>query len=304
MDKYFGEQPQTACHAGADASGAQTSANEATTGAQEAVDASTGGSPFGKFKDSTSLLSAYNSLQAEFTRKSQRLAELEKSFALSQKNTALQPETDTSENKAEINESEINFKSQNANALNSANVNANVLNSANVNANVLNGANVNANALNDANANTSEKTQSEAQDAQTPDPVPQYKKANWREKVAAFIAKNPEAKAQAKAMAEVLISDKNLASLDNCLELAFRLSDSKTRKKPEFLATDEGFLKEYIVNNPRAQELIIGNYINSLKAVKTPPVVTTGKTSTIPASPHKKLNSMEEAREMVQKFFR
>lgn len=274
MDKYFGEQPQTACHAGADASGAQTSANEATTMAQGAVDASTGGSPFGKFKDSTSLLSAYNSLQAEFTRKSQRLAELEKSFALSQKNTALQPETDASENKAEINESEINSKSQNANALNGA------------------------------NANTSEKTQSEAQDAQTPDPVPQYKKANWREKVAAFIAKNPEAKAQAKAMAEVLISDKNLASLDNCLEIAFRLSDSKTRKKPEFLATDEGFLKEYIVNNPRAQELIIGNYINSLKAVKTPPVVTTGKTSTIPAAPLKKLNSMEEAREMVQKFFR
>ena len=284
MDKYFGEQPQTACHAGADASGAQTSANEAPTGAQGAVDASTGCSPFGKFKDSTSLLSAYNSLQAEFTRKSQRLAELEKSFALSQKNTALQPGTNASENKAKINESEINFKSQNTNALNGANVNANVLNS--------------------VNANTSEKTQSEVQEAQTRDPIPQYKKANWREKVAAFIAKNPEAKAQAKAMAEVLISDKNLASLDNCLELAFALSDSKTRKKPEFLATDEGFLKEYIVNNPRAQELIIGNYINSLKAVKTPPVVTTGKTSTIPVSPPKKLNSMEEAREMVQKFFR
>lgn len=284
MEKYFGEQPQTACHAGADASGVQTGANEATTGAQGAVDASTGGSPFGKFKDSTSLLSAYNSLQAEFTRKSQRLAELEKSFALSQKHTALQPENNASENKAEINESEINFKSQNANVLNSVNENANALNS--------------------VNANTSEKAQSEAQETQARDPIPQYKKENWREKVAAFIAKNPEAKAQAKAMAEVLISDKNLASLDNCLELAFRLSDSKTRKKPEFLATDEGFLKEYIVNNPRAQELIIGNYINSLKAVKTPPVVTTGKTSTIPVSPPKKLNSMEEAREMVQKFFR
>lgn len=294
MEKYFGEQPQMACHAGADAGGARTSANEATTGAQGAVDASTGGSPFGKFKDSTSLLSAYNSLQAEFTRKSQRLAELEKSFALSQKHTALQSENNASENKAEINESEINFKSQNANVLNSVNENANVLNSVNENANV----------LNSVNANTSEKTQSEAQETQTHDPIPQYKKENWREKVAAFIAKNPEAKAQAKAMAEVLISDKNLASLDNCLELAFRLSDSKTRKKPEFLATDEGFLKEYIVNNPRAQELIIGNYINSLKAVKTPPVVTTGKTSTIPVSPPKKLNSMEEAREMVQKFFR
>ena len=32
-------------------------------------------STFGKFKDATSLLSAYDSLQAEFTRKSQKLAE-------------------------------------------------------------------------------------------------------------------------------------------------------------------------------------------------------------------------------------
>ena len=36
------------------------------------------GSTFGKFKDAQSLLDAYNSLQAEFTRKSQRLAEFQK----------------------------------------------------------------------------------------------------------------------------------------------------------------------------------------------------------------------------------
>ena len=35
----------------------------------------TSGSTFGKFKDATSLLSAYNELQAEFTRKSQKLSE-------------------------------------------------------------------------------------------------------------------------------------------------------------------------------------------------------------------------------------
>lgn len=34
------------------------------------------GSTFGKFKDATSLLSAYNELQAEFTRKSQKLSEV------------------------------------------------------------------------------------------------------------------------------------------------------------------------------------------------------------------------------------
>ena len=36
------------------------------------------GSTFGKFKDATSLLAAYDSLQAEFTRKSQKLSEIQK----------------------------------------------------------------------------------------------------------------------------------------------------------------------------------------------------------------------------------
>lgn len=64
------------------------------------------GSMLGKFKDATSLLNAYTHLQAEFTRKSQKLAELEKKAnadSLSQKQSALQPsETETilaSENK-------------------------------------------------------------------------------------------------------------------------------------------------------------------------------------------------------------
>ena len=39
------------------------------------------GSTFGKFKDAQSLLDAYNSLQAEFTRKSQKLAEFQKKIA-------------------------------------------------------------------------------------------------------------------------------------------------------------------------------------------------------------------------------
>lgn len=38
------------------------------------------GSMIGKFKDAKSLLEAYNSLQSEFTRKSQKLAEFQKEF--------------------------------------------------------------------------------------------------------------------------------------------------------------------------------------------------------------------------------
>lgn len=46
------------------------------------------GSMIGKFKDANTLLSAYNSLQSEFTRKCQKLAELEK-------NQTEKPETET-----------------------------------------------------------------------------------------------------------------------------------------------------------------------------------------------------------------
>lgn len=51
---------------------------------------SVAGSTLGKFKDATSLLSAYDSLQAEFTRKSQKLSEAQKKLAeLMEKNNSL-----------------------------------------------------------------------------------------------------------------------------------------------------------------------------------------------------------------------
>lgn len=48
----------------------------------------------GKFKDAESLLKAYNNLQAEFTKKSQRLAELETESEQKQKAQARQAEID------------------------------------------------------------------------------------------------------------------------------------------------------------------------------------------------------------------
>ncbi|MBQ7579062.1 MAG: hypothetical protein IJT25_00825, partial [Clostridia bacterium] len=77
-------------------------------------------SPYGKFKDAKSLLSAYNSLEAEFTRKSQKLASLlSNGNTLSKDNDALQSQKTTinnSENNgeqisaSENKESAIKFK--------------------------------------------------------------------------------------------------------------------------------------------------------------------------------------------------
>lgn len=69
------------------------------------------GSTFGKFKDAQSLLDAYNSLQSEFTRKSQKLAEfqkkLEESAFLSNNDSienVLSDQTDSDKYKKEITE--------------------------------------------------------------------------------------------------------------------------------------------------------------------------------------------------------
>lgn len=49
-----------------------------TTSQTDAVSNNIGENEFGKFKDAKSLLSAYNSLQAEFTRRCQRVKELQR----------------------------------------------------------------------------------------------------------------------------------------------------------------------------------------------------------------------------------
>ncbi|MBE5734674.1 MAG: hypothetical protein E7347_06510 [Clostridiales bacterium] len=54
----------------------------------------------GKFKDITALLSAYNSLQAEFTKRCQRIKELEKTLVSDKESTPEQPSE--KEQKADI----------------------------------------------------------------------------------------------------------------------------------------------------------------------------------------------------------
>jgi len=68
------------------------------------------GSTFGKFKDATSLLSAYNALEAEFTRKSQKLSEIMKNL-----DNAKQEAEDSTQEK---NEGSSDMNNVSSNALN------------------------------------------------------------------------------------------------------------------------------------------------------------------------------------------
>lgn len=59
------------------------------------------GSMYGKFKDATSMLNAYKSLEAEFTRKSQRVASLEKELERMQSGVSEESDASTKEENVE-----------------------------------------------------------------------------------------------------------------------------------------------------------------------------------------------------------
>jgi len=228
----IGEQPSNLNSYSADA---QISPNENSGATEKSEEVESKGSPYGKFRDATSLLSAYLSLQAEFTRKSQRLAELEKSN-LSSDSLALPS-----------------------------------------------------------------KMSEEASENRD---LPLYKKEGWKGKVAAFLKDNPEAKSEVSKISRILLNNKTIAKSDDCLMLAYKLALADKYKDPASLVSDEAFLENYILDNPRANELIISKYKNSLKNRPTAPAVITGQPTDLAKTPAKKLNTLSEAGEVLRKMFK
>jgi len=174
----------------------------------------------GKFRDSEALLKAYNSLQAEFTRKSQRLKELE-------------------------------------------------------------------------NKEDSDK-------AEAPDSSPVYLSADWQKQVQEFIIKNPIGEKYREEIAGEIMKDEALARDKQCLKIALdRVLASKYRQ-PEELLGDENFINNFVTNNEKVREKIIGEYLESLNLHKSPDVIK--KKGDIPLSPVTRPKTIKEAGEMAAKL--
>ena len=76
----------------------QTETTAQSAAAQENIGESSGEVSLGKFKDTAALLSAYNSLQAEFTKRCQRITELERDALSSDKVVAPDNESELKQN--------------------------------------------------------------------------------------------------------------------------------------------------------------------------------------------------------------
>ncbi|MBQ7579218.1 MAG: hypothetical protein IJT25_01660, partial [Clostridia bacterium] len=125
----------------------------------------------------------------------------------------------------------------------------------------------------------------------------------WKKQVSDFFEQNPEAKTYSKDIANILLNNKQLSSIDGCLDIAYKMVKSDKAQEPASLAKNEDFLKKYIIDNPRAKELIIDNYINSLNNFNVAPKLISGQTKEITATTKNKVGSLEKARELTLKLF-
>lgn len=130
-----------------------------------------------------------------------------------------------------------------------------------------------------------------------------YKKSDWKSLVIDFFRNNPEAKPYAKQMSKAILDNPCIAKSGDCLKIAYKLSLSDKFQEPAELSKSEDFLKKYIVGNKRAEDLIINNYINSLKIRSIPPEIISGQSSNLVVTPPKKYASLKEAGDVLKNMF-
>ncbi len=179
-------------------------------------DATQSASTFGKFRDAKSLLDAYNNLQSEFTRKSQRLAELEK---LGTKDTS----------------------------------------------------------------------------------SPSYTRADWHEKLSAFLDSHSDARKYADEISSVILEDKDVANSDNSLELAWLRVMSDKYISPDSLDAHSDLIDKYLSSHEDIKEKIINEYLDSVKQNRTPPLMSSRGSS---VASRVNLKSMDEAKDYVMRLFK
>lgn len=207
-EKQIGEQPIL-----------ETATAEHSANVNRAQDSNDGS--LGKFKDTQSLLNAYNSLQAEFTKKCQMLSEIQKQ--------------------------------------NTDNV---------------------------------------------PEPVaPVYLDEDWTQKVYEFLENNKEAKPFAKQIAELIMSDKTLATNENALDLAWGKIATQNYKNPETVIEDDDFINNVVLNNSKVKAAVLENFAKQVQRNSPPDLINSKSGGTYGAKKPKTPLTLTDAKEMARKFF-
>ena len=243
----------------------------------------------GKFKDADSLLSAYNCLQAEFTKKCQKLSELSKQMEeLNANNNA----NFNAENNAEKN-FEIGLDGQNLKAEQNENLAEQNMKSENLNLKeVKDNISLTGGELSKSSGN------SENEKAEN---LPIFESKDWKDKVSAFLIENSEAKQYSGEIAKEIMENKELQSSPYALELAWGKVMQKEFKSPKVLAADKTFITEQILSRDEIKEQVLNEYFKNLQKNKIPTLISnSGSVATVT---HKQPTTMQEAKQAMERLF-
>lgn len=230
----------------------------------------------GKFKDTSSLLSAYNSLQAEFTKKCQKLSELSKQI----------------DGLNLGNETNKNGQSENVN-LSENELTKNVLEK---DKQEKENERQNINLTNDGEHKSSEISENEKAEN-----LPIFESEDWKDKVSAFLIENSEAKEYSGEIAKTIMEDKTLQSSPHALELAWGRVMQKEFKSPKSLAHDKTFITEQILSRDEIKEQVLNEYFKNLQKNKTPTLISSS--CSVASVTYKAPTTMKEAKEAMERLF-
>lgn len=261
------------------------------------------GSNFGKFKDATSLYRAYTQLEKEFTKKSQKLAELLSVSKTENQNASNLKNSNINESGL-ANSSEPN-QAESSNSLLNDEVNGNFnplgtedkIESSDKNGN-LPGEDLIKSSLN----STSLAENSNAQEFARSEPV--YKKESWQTKVSSFFASNPEAREYAKEISKIIMNDKHLSLSDNCLDYAYAMAIKSRNIKPASLLEDSDFINQ-ITSNSMIKDKIINEYLSGIMSGQTNIKFISGEPNNIsPTPPTNKPKNLKDASYILKQMLK
>lgn len=277
------------------------------------------GSSFGKFKTADALVNAYNNLQAEFTRRCQRIKSLEKqleesgqkvagfdSLKIGQENLTLNADKQTLNSDAnkikaeEMQENAINYDdslTQNLVDLNYNNTQEIVKSSIledNQEQNLqseekFNQVESDAERLSEVAHDINKKYDTASNE------VPSYLKEDFKAELTNFLSENKDAKQYAKEIGEEMIKDKTLS-----LKSAYERVLAKKYKSPSELANDDEFIKNYILSNDAVIKSIIRTYKQEEKQL---PTMISNNNGNIAQAYPSQVRTIKEAGELAYKLF-
>ncbi|MDD4839200.1 MAG: hypothetical protein PHE93_00820 [Clostridia bacterium] len=273
----------------------------------------------GKFKNAEELLKAYNALEAEFTRRSQRLADMEKrsNQAADKKSHSEEGEKTFDNSSGEIDGKKTEQPNTNQDAISAFDAQATYENKSDFEEILntqekkfeLSEITFDENAESEENNAdiSSSKNESSSEyesicenescceddtDIETQNPI-NTDESEWKEKVDKFFLLNPKAQPFAKQIAREMISDDSLKNDKNGLEIAFSRFLVKSYKSPNELAQNDEFLSKYVFSNEEIKSRVIEDYLTGLSQKKTPATIKSSGVTTL--TPPSRPKSLQEA---------